>query len=130
MDEKITWEWKPKRWWITIIVYMIIIGVILIDNNVQPIKKANIIRGIVMIFIFWTAFKDRSFGVAGRIGMIFLMGISQNIFMLGGALLYGFIFHSTPDKIIILSSVFASIPIIIWSMSRNTFFVRKKIIYP
>ena len=127
-SEKVIWKWKPKRWWIGLIVFWFV-GVsgagILARLHQHPKADSSFIIFAMMIFVIWCASKDRSWRLPMRILYVVGAWFVEAILTLPIGLIFiktGFpaSHHYLVGRIITL---LGALPVILWAMRRSTFFV-------
>ena len=127
-SEKVSWKWKPKRWWLALIVFWLFstIGAGILARLGQPEGAGTgFIIAIMMVFLIWCAIKDRSWKVPVRILYVIVAWIIHAILALpiGLAIIKGSI-PVAPHLAGRLIALLAAFPIVIWAMRRSTFFVK------
>ncbi len=122
------WKWKPKRWWIGLIIFWLIstigAGVIARSGGSYGDESGFIIM-TMLIFAIWAACTDRSWSIPKRIIWVFGVWIVQAILTIPVAFIVVILFFdvSSPRLIDRGVTLFAAFPLVFWAMRRSTFFV-------
>jgi ATP-dependent DNA helicase RecQ len=132
IKEVIKWEWKPKRWWIGLIIYGllgVIVSKIIMDSAVPPDPKLSIVApGLLFLAItIWAAFTDKKErSISKRILFVFLTWVAWQL--CSGPCIIVFVLLS--DFVGINASesfwyIVATAPFVIYAMQQSTFFVQR-----
>ena len=122
------WKWRPKRWWIGLIVFWFIsvAGAGIIARSVGSHgTESGFIIALMLIFAIWAACTDRSWSIPIRIvwviGVWIIHALLTPITFPLGSLVYSA--GRRPDLVHRVVSLFAAFPLVIWAMRRSKFFI-------
>ena len=124
---KTNWKWKPKRWWISLILFWFIgtAGSGIITRSSSSRVEGGFIVALMLFFAIFAAVTDREWNIPIRIiwviGIYFIHALLTipMIFTIGLLAYLGGRPHLV-DRLVSLSAAF---PLVIWAMHRSRFFV-------
>lgn len=123
-SNKAYWKWKPKRWWIGLIIFWLVstigAGVIARAGGILSIESGFIIM-IMLIFSIFAAFTDRGWKIPIRILWVIGVWIIHAFLVIPAGLIAVLI--SKPHLAERAASLLAAFPLVIWAMRRSKFFV-------
>jgi len=126
-SEKVIWKWKPRRWWLALLIFWLFctIGASLVVRSGQPKAASGFIIATMLAFIIMCVSKDRGLKTLSRIFYVISAWIIHAIltFPIGLAVLKGYL-PVAPHLGGRLITLLAAFPIVIYSMRRSTFFVK------
>jgi hypothetical protein len=121
------WKWKPKRWWIGLIIFWLISTVgagIIARNGGSSEQESGFIIMIMLAFAIWAACTDRGWSIPTRIVWIVSIWIIHALLIIPILFTIGTLVYSVSPHLVNRStSLFAAFPLVIWAMSRSRFFV-------
>ena len=126
VKNKITEKWKPKRWWIALVVFWLISAVgsgIIARTGGNNSNESGFIILTMLIFAIFAAITDKSWDIYKRIIWIIGIWIIHAFLMIPALLIATLI--SKPHLVVRTTSLLAAIPLIIWSMRRSKFFIEQ-----
>jgi len=124
--DKINWKWRPKRWWIGLILFWLIstVGAGIIartGNSPTYSQESGFIILVMLIFAIFAVCTDRGWNIAIRIVWVIGVWIIQALLQLPASLIAVLI--SKPHLVERVASLLAAFPLVIWAMRRSKFFV-------
>lgn len=127
--DKINWKWKPKRWWIGLIIFWFIstVGAGIIARSGNPYtysQESGFIVMIMMIFAIFAACTDRNWSIPKRIFWVIGVWITQAFLQIPAFLIAG-LCSAKPHLVDRGVSLLAAFPLVIWAMRRSKFFVER-----
>lgn len=125
-SNKTNWKWKPKRWWLGLILFWFIstggAGIIARSGGFYSETHAGGFIGLIMlIFAIFAACTDRNWSIPKRIFWVIGIYIMYFLLEIPACLIAGLI--SKPHLVERTTSLLACIPLVIWVMRRSKFFV-------
>ena len=125
---EITEKWKPKRWWIALIVFWFIstvgAGIIARTGGTYSMESGFIIL-TMLIFAIFAAITDKGWNIYKRIIWVIGIWIIHALLIIPAGLIATLI--SKPHLVERTTSLLAAIPLVIWSTRRSRFFVEQDI---
>jgi hypothetical protein len=124
--DKITEKWKPKRWWVALIMFWFIstvgAGIIARTGGTYSVESGFIIL-IMLMFAIFAAITDKGWNIYKRIIWVIGLWIIHALLMLPASLIATLV--SKPHLVERTTSLLAAIPLVIWSMRRSKFFIEQ-----
>lgn len=121
-------KWRPKRWWIALIVFWFIstvgAGIIAGSGGTYSIESGFIVF-VMLLFAIFAAFTDKGWNIYKRIIWVIGIWIMHAFLLIPAGLIARLI--SKPHLVERTASLIAAIPLVIWSMCRSKFFVTQAI---
>ncbi|MBU2541344.1 MAG: hypothetical protein KJ593_05550 [Candidatus Omnitrophica bacterium] len=124
-SNKTNWKWKPKRWWLGLIVFWLISTVgagIIARSGGSYSHESGFTILIMLIFAILAACTDRGWSIPKRIFWIIGIWIIHAFLMIPASLIAVLI--SKPYLAERTTSLLAAFPLVIWAMHRSKFFVK------
>ena len=127
---KINWKWKPKRWWIGLIIFWFVsttgAGLIAQAAVGVPHAEGAFIKLIMIIFLIHSAVTNRNnWSVFIRILWVFAAWVIQSLLLFPAAFSIGLLAHyaGRPELAERGMDLSAALPVVIWGMRLSKFFV-------
>lgn len=123
---KTKWTWKPKKWWISLIIFWFVgasLASIISRTTRREQNYSFFIILLMVIFITWCETKEREWGILKRIIFVFGMWVLETLLVLPALIIFGF---TEGYK---MGNLIASLIIVLIAMRRSTFFVEPIEIY-
>ena len=123
-----TEKWKPKRWWIALIIFWLISTVgagIIARTGGNDSMEGGFIILTMLIFAIFAAITDKSWNIYKRTIWVIGIWIIHALLIIPAGLIATLI--SKPHLIERTTSLFAAIPLVIWAMRRSKFFIEQDI---
>jgi len=138
MEQTTHWEWRPRRWWIGLLIFWLIAGGgagVMARSGVPGVEPTSpaFITAVTVIFVIWAATTDRGgWGVPVRIGWVIGLWLLHAVLSVALSLILGYLITSAginnpenPDMLARAGNLYAAFPIVIWAMRRSRVFVRE-----
>lgn len=127
VDEiNVEWKWKPKKWWITLILFWFLS--VTTTELVSPQNVSGLIKLYTLIIVVYAVIDDirwesnlkKTFWVLG-------MWILQSLLLMPATFTVGMLVHSLGRVIFDRAiNITASLPVLIWSMRKSRRFMKKE----
>lgn len=125
-DIKIKWTWKPRIWWISLIIFWFVGASLasIISRTTKSIQNySSFLILLMIIFVIWCETKERKWGILKRVLFVFGMWILESLLVLPALIIFGF---TEGGKI---GNLIACLVVVLIAMRRSTFFVKPIEIY-
>jgi len=125
-NNKTDWKWKPRRWWLGLILFWFISTVgagIIARSGGSYSTESGFIIFVMLIFAIWAACTDRDWSIPNRIFWVIGIWIMHAFLAIPAGLIAVLI--SKPHLVERAASLFAAFPLVIWAMRRSKFFVER-----
>lgn len=127
-DHKVNWKWKPKRWWIALVIFWLVsttwAGIIARTGGSESMENSAIIL-TMLIFAIGCTCADRSWSIIKRVFWVIGLWIMHAILIIPAIFVAGII-STKPHLFERMVSLLAAIPLVIWTMRRSKFFVEPR----
>ncbi len=123
-SNKTNWKWKPRRWWLGLILFWFISTVgagIIARSGGSDSQESGFIIVIMLIFAILAACTDRNWRIPKRIFWVIGVWIIHAFLIIPAGLIAVLI--SKPHLVERTTSLLAAFPLVIWAMRRSKFFV-------
>jgi len=139
MEDKLQWQWRPKRWWIGLLIFWLIAGggAGIMARGGSGSTSPAFVTAAMLLFIIFASFTDyRGWSVLTRIGWAFGLLLMHAPVSFTFSLIFLFVAVSVGAKPLIdnpanpflldtAANLFAASPFVIWAMRRSKSFVEQ-----
>lgn len=127
-EKIIRWKWKSKRWWVALLIFLLIVAPALFFIGLRTSDSDNttaLIRMAMIGFLIVGAVTDRAWSIKLRFIWFICCYALHILLMYPSVLLFKSYYYTTLNvqAFDFLTVVIAALPIIVWAMRRSTLFV-------